>query len=228
MAFIPGGLTDEPDLDLDYGDEPLDPNADAPEVAAVIDFSKRTKPKHPSGDDWAAYFRELRMARMARGAFDAGGQTRVVKATRDYAANIPPAAARLVQRVDARGWEVRMQQTFVRVEDLLYVGTTDDHNQGDLRTPQHERVYWGVQAVLEAPAGRAAAFWATWVRADVPGRKPGNKLESAVYWDPISGVLPALNAGDFEEWLSAFAPKPEPKRKPKVVPLVEAEGVWIA
>lgn len=196
-------MTDE--LDLDYGEEFDDPAADAPEVK-VVDYSIRSTPKYRDPDmDWPAYFRGIREAREARGVFDAGGQSYVLEAGRCSQEDLPAAARRLVKPLLEQGWDVRCQRTLVEVAPLLYAGDSDAHSKGDLRTPDHERTYWGVQGALVRSAGRVAWFWATWVRAEVPGRKAGNTFESVVAWDAATGQWPSAKAGDLTDWLAILA-----------------------
>lgn len=198
-------------------DEAPDPNGDAPEVAHRLVRTER----EPSAASVALgrLLREARIARETAAAFDAGGDATVILPSSPVAdSDLPPAARRIMQRCRAAMWDVEAQQTRVAVTDLLYVGETEAHNRGDVRTPAHEVMYFGVQGVLELPAGVVAAFWATWARKATPGEKPGgNAFESAITWDPLEGRIPSASATDFDEWLAIFAPKPEPKarRSPK-------------
>jgi hypothetical protein len=197
-------------------DETLDPAADAPEV--VRSFAERSvpfsrDPTDPDGSGLRALLRGRRAAREAAGAFDAGGHPTVLIPSSPAAdSDLPNAARAVLARCRKALWDVEAQTTRVAVSTLVYVGTTEGHNQGDVRTPAHEVVYFGIQGVLELPAGIAAAFWATWARKEIPGKKAGNAFESAVYWDPVNGRLPALGATEFDEWLAIFAPRLE-KRK---------------
>jgi hypothetical protein len=200
-------------------DESLDVESDEPEVA--VSFHERSKPRtvdhtDPDGSKFAAKLRAMRREREAAGKFDAGGHATVIERGHEVAdADLPPAVRRVVQRCRAAAWDVEAQRAATEVAPLLYVGTTEKHNRGDVRTPAHVSVYFGVQGVLDVGNGIVAEFWATWVRDEFPGETAGNTFQSAVYWDPVNGRLPAIGATDFEEWLAIFAPKPEPKPKRK-------------
>lgn len=200
-------------------DETLDPEAERPE-ASVPSFAVRSTPKHvdpndPDGAKFLAILLRLKAERAARGTFDAGGKATVVLPSSPVADSDLPGAARAVMvRCRKAMWDVEAQQTRTSVSPLLFVGQTEKHNTGDLRTPAHEMVYFGIQGVLETPAGVAAAFWATWARKEVPGQKPGGNLfESAITWDPVEGRIPSAGATDFDEWLAIFAPKPKPQAR---------------
>lgn len=212
------------ELDLDYDDEAPDPNADAPLIDAPRYQRTEVSPYHEDLPEMWDTLRAFRASKQRK--VDAGGRSRVIKSTRDYSADIPPAAARLIKRLQAAGWAVRMLETKVRVDPLFYVGTSDDHDVGDVRTPGYDRKHWFVQAVLEQRGTRIAWFKASWERRG----DGGNKFDCAMTWDIATGHGFEPGATGFDEWVSVFAPKPPPKaRKAKPAPeLVTEEGFWVA
>lgn len=192
-------------LDLDYGELGADPNGDAVIIEATR-YERTGPPPHAvPGYDWAAYFRGIREAREAEGTFDPGGARTVIETHYDSAPTLPSAPARLLLKLTEGGWQVRVQESRVLVDALLYVGNTDSHAKGDLRAFEHEEAYWALQGVLEASGERVATFWATWTRNE-GASKPGNKFESAVTWDAALGVQPNSRVGDFTEWLEILTP----------------------
>lgn len=196
-------MSDEPDLD--WGEEFAEPLADQGEVK-LVDYSVRSTPKYRDPDPgWWERWRERRLAAEAGGPFDAGGETYVLESGTCEPGELPAAAKRLAKSLPEQGWDVRCQRTLVEVAPLLYVGDTEKHSKGDLRTPDHERTYWGVQGRLSRPAGVVAWFWATWLRAEIPGRKAGNVFESVVAWDAATGRWPSAKAGDLTDWLAILA-----------------------
>jgi hypothetical protein len=195
MAELPG-LVDE-DLDLDYGGLGVDPNADTKLLEAQRYRRTERVPNAGASWDMAGYLAELKRDAVP---FDAGGRRTVIETHYDGAPTLPSKPAQLVKQLAGTAWTVRLQETRVHVGDLLYVGNTDDHSKGDLRTPEHEEVYWAVQGMLRAGDARVAAFWATWTRNE-GATKPGNKFESAVTWDAALGTQPTDRAGDFASWL---------------------------
>lgn len=215
-------LPDEPDLD--YADQAPDPNADTALLEAPRYVRTEVAPYASPPEQMAAMWataRELRAAKSAK--VDVGGRSRVTARSSDDVGEVPRNAGSLGTRLEKAGWQLRMQQSRVRVEDLRYAGSTDEHDAGDVRTPGHERQYVGMQAVLERDGVRIAHFWATWERRQV-GAKPGWKFLDAHTWDVALGSVFEPSATAFDEWVSVFAPKPESKRKPKAEP---EQGVWI-
>lgn len=194
--------------DLDYDDEPVDPNAETTELER--DFRRRTEARG-SGRDWATYMRAYRERMAARPKIEAGGGIlRWVRAEEP----LPPAAARLRTRLEAARFVVRVDCTRVTIAPLRFVGETEGHSAGDERTPGHEQVHWSVQARLRHHEQAVAALWANWSRAEIPGRKPGNKFVSATSADVLLGLEFHRTVGEFEDWLGAFAPPPpKPARK---------------
>lgn len=190
-------------LDLEYEhDELPDPNADAPE--APVDFRIRSTPKHPSDSTWLLEYAKRRNAGRTEGPFDAGGTITVL--SRELSADgCPPAMRRLIDGL-ADEWVIRCSQSRTVVSDLLYVGNTDEHSQGDVRTPAHEMAYWSVQAVLVAPAGVSARFWATWARKGAAGPKPSGNFQDVAGWDPVQHEWYSKRAGELVSWLEVFAP----------------------
>lgn len=221
MADVLPGLDEE--LDLDYDDEAPDPNADAP----LIDAPRYTRTEvAPYHEDLPVMWDAVRAFRASKNRkVDAGGQSRVVRTDKEYIGDPPPAAARLYARLQAAGWRVRMIATTVRVEELRYVGTTAEHDAGDVRTPMFQRRHWFLQGVLMRGDTRIAWFKADWSKVD----GGGNKFGSAATWDIATGHGFEPGATGFDDWVSIFAPKPEPKRKKAPAPEpATTEGFWVA
>jgi hypothetical protein len=221
---VSDALLEDELLDLDYGDdEAPDPNADAPLIDAPRYQRTEASPYH---EDLPVMWAAVRAGRKTKAKIDPGGSSRVVHSSPGYSADPPPAMVRLVKRLEAHGWQWRMLETRVRVEDLLYVGRTEDHDPGDVRTPEHTRRHWFLQAVLVSGETRVAWFKAAWERVG----DGGNKFDAAFTWDAVTGSAFEPGATGFDEWVSIFAPKPPTKaRKAKPAPEPAAEeGFWIA
>lgn len=201
------------DLDLDYGSLGLEDERDFPLSPPTV----RPPSEGRRDYEFAALVQRIKAEKAAKSVRgSAGGEAVVVIPSTPIADDDLPVSARgIARRCRAAGFTVRCQWTLLEVAPLRYVGESDGHDVGDERTPAYERTTWGVQAVLEAPGGRVAAFWATWERADVPGRKSvSNAFAGALCWDPIQHRFPAGTASEFEEWLAIFAPPlPKPAKK---------------
>jgi hypothetical protein len=156
---------------------------------------------------WAA----VRAGRRSKARLDPGGASRIIRWDKEYIGDPPPAVARLITRLQAGGWAVRMIATTVRTEDLLYVGQSDDHDPGDVRTPAYDSRHFFLQGVLVRQDVRIAWFKATWERRGAGG----NAFGHAQTWDVAYGRDWEPGATGFESWISVFTPKPPPKTKRK-------------
>lgn len=202
----------EPELDLDYGLLGVD---DEDEVLIEAPRYVRTEVApyaSPLGQmdamwDTLRAFRESKHRKIEAG----GGIV-------ERGLPAPPAPRgpkALAARLEGAGFAVRSVAIGVRLADLLFMGSTDEHDAGDVRTPGHVRYRWDVQAVLCRKGVTIAWCWATWERREV-GPKPGNKFVDAATWDIVSLRDPEgpgtgrgyeVMAGDFDDWVSVFAPK---------------------
>lgn len=190
------------ELEYEHAEEP-DPNADAPD--APVDYRIRSVPKHQSDSTWLLEYAKRRNAARTTGPFDVGGHITVLSRSVGLEGQ-PPAMQRLIDGL-ADEWIVRCSWTRTAVSDLFYVGDADGHSKGDIRTPAHEMTYWSVRALLRAPAGRVASFWATWKRKTVPGAKPGgNTFQDVSGWDPVQQIWYSKQVGELVSWLEVFSP----------------------
>lgn len=202
----------EPELDLDYGGLGVD-ETDEQLVEAPRYVRTEVAPYASPPGQMDAMWDTLRAFRAAKHKkVDVGGR---ILETGLPTLPFPGAPKRLIARLEGAGFAVRSAATCSRVEALRYAGSTDKHDAGDVRTPEHLRHYWNVQAVLVRKGIKIAYLWATWERREV-GPKPTNAFLDAATWDIVTLKDPEglgtgrgyeTTAGGFEGWVSIFAPK---------------------
>lgn len=205
-------LLQEPELDLDYGGLGVDETDELLIEAPRYVRSEVAPYASPPGEMDAMWdtLRAFRARKLEK--VDVGGR---ILETGLPALPMAAAPKRLIARLEGAGFTVRSATSCSRVEALRFAGSTDKHDAGDVRTPEHLRHYFNVQAYLERKGLRLAYLWATWERREV-GPKPSNTFSDAITWDIVTARDPdgdgtgrgfETTAGGFEEWVSIFAPK---------------------
>lgn len=194
-------------------DGAADPNADT-----VLLGHRYERTEHVAlGGAWdmAAWIADDRRRRELDGEFDAGGRGEIVAPSyRVEAADLPRAPKPLALRAAAAGFEVRCQASIVYITPTLFAASRegeDGHTKGDLRYPDRDDTWWGVQAVLRRQGRLVAAFWAEWVTSEAVGAKTKTAFKDARTFDLVTGHDLCTKAGDFEAWFDVFAPPPAGK-----------------
>lgn len=94
-----------------------------------------------------------------------------------------PAILRLARRFVDAGWpHVHLHWSRVWVEDEVYVGATDTHGAGDLKTPAHEDVHWWLHAGFPVLGMLARVHWMEGV---TPKGARSFKFQEAACRDPV-------------------------------------------
>jgi hypothetical protein len=203
VSTVPPGPQPEA-LFLDFNDDPTDPNAEAREIDAPRYVRTERAPYASDPEQMRPMWEAARESRDAKEVeIDPGGEVLRIE---ENDLPTPPKPKALVARLEAAGWQTAARAGRVTVGARRYMGRSETHEPGDVRTPEHHVHWWAIRAVLFTKGERIAWLWATWERNDSLS-KPANKFESALVWDLVNGRGYEPTATGFEEWVSIFAPK---------------------
>lgn len=122
-------------------------------------------------------------------------------------------------RLSAQDWEVSGRISKTHHEPKLFVGTTANHDRGDVRTPEHDQVHFALLGVRYNEDGDMAviAFEASWDQRLI-GSSQSPAFDGATTQDPILG----------REWRTRYlSPKKPDKWEPGQRVLAQPFTVWL-
>lgn len=126
----------------------------------------------------------------------------------------PRSAKGLYLRLAAHGWEPELLHAASLRRATYYVGASEGHNMGDLKKAAHSVDHFALRARLDRQGQRVARALATWAKErPAEGKKTNVLFDDGHSWDLVGGMEFHRTATSFDEWISVFAPKPEPKRR---------------
>jgi hypothetical protein len=223
----------EEEPDLDYGDDPLDPSADAPEKDSKVEPRFTTQPPPGAGSvDWNQVRTSLAAHRKRKGRNPDGSKKARTRAETDEAAvtitqarevisagTLPRSAKAIAAKFSALdGWTIQAGHSRTRYGAVLYqadskpdVPEVDQHSRGDVRRPAENREHWAVAGWAAEGQVRFVLYYETRPKGD----KVATAFSSGRFHDPVSGTTFFTQATEFDSWMDVFVPRAEP-RKPRL------------
>lgn len=198
--------------------------------------------RDPDQSGWFAQYIEVRNAARAAAtpALDEDGVEEEVEP--DFIVLVP-AESRSIEEVPtspkgfwkrllaAKGdWEVEAQETVTEHQASYWKNDSKKdskrakHQAGDLNRAEHTRNHLRVRAALRHQGQMVAAFMLTYDRDN--GTTPLSwKMVGVEFWDMVNQERRfTKTTGEFEAWLSVFAPKLPSTTKKKAAPAAETNG----